>query len=84
MDAWSKMKHKNILHFVGFIIEKGGWISLVAPWQTNGTANEFLKGKSWKIAMNVVNIQLLHSAIVHTHRLTKDHGSLSWTKILTL
>ena len=82
MDAWSKMKHKNILHFVGFMIEKGGWISLVAPWQANGTANEFLKGKSWKIAMNVVRISLFNSEIA-PHRLMKDHWSMPWTEILT-
>ena len=56
IGSWSKLKHKHILPFLGFVLEESGWISLVAPWQANGKATQFLLGKSWKIVMNVVRL----------------------------
>jgi hypothetical protein len=35
-------------------MEPDGRISIVTPWQHNGTAREFLRGKSSKIKINVV------------------------------
>ncbi|KAL5504025.1 hypothetical protein ACEPAH_8098 [Sanghuangporus vaninii] len=42
MDVWSKLKHPNILPFLGFIIEKG-YPSLISEWVEHGTLRKFLK-----------------------------------------
>ncbi|OCB84776.1 TPR-like protein [Sanghuangporus baumii] len=42
MDVWSKLKHPNILPFLGFIIEKD-YPSLISEWVEDGTLRKFLK-----------------------------------------
>src|ERR1700761_7104108 len=71
------------MHFLGFIIEPGGWISLVAPWQANGKATTFLLGKSWKIAMNVVR-DIYYSASRRMTHLRKIIGACLGLRYLHL
>ena len=54
MLSWSKLRHNHVLPFYGFIREEHGSISLVSPWQNNGCARAFIKGKPWKVRINVV------------------------------
>lgn len=54
MCLWARLRHAHILELLGFVTESYGWVSLVAPWQANGTAKEFVRGKSLKILLNVV------------------------------
>ena len=39
---WSRLAHKNILPFLGFIIE-GEYPSLISEWMENGTALNYVR-----------------------------------------
>ena len=39
---WSRLTHKNILPFLGFILE-GEYPSLISEWMDNGTASDYVR-----------------------------------------
>jgi hypothetical protein len=71
MAVWSKIRHKHVLRLLGYILESDGRISIVTPWQHNGTAREFLRGKSWRNKKNVVSVSTAPDAFVNDVELSR-------------
>ncbi|KZS95411.1 kinase-like protein [Sistotremastrum niveocremeum HHB9708] len=91
--AWSIMKHKNILPFLGVFFFRGGhglagssitMFSLVSPWMKNGTVTEYLRHQSTKNRPQV-RIELLTDianglTYLHSHGIV--HGDIKGCNIL--
>lgn len=84
IHAWAKLEHENILPLYGIVMDFGPIVSIVHPWQDNGTLSTYLSRKyatltvqdKFKLLENIVSG--LH--YLHSHGLV--HGNLSGNHVL--
>ncbi|KAG1781798.1 kinase-like domain-containing protein [Suillus placidus] len=95
LGIWKRLRHSNILKFMGTTSDFGPSVALVAPWITNGTLTSFLKQNNDTLTL-LDRMCLLHDIAaglnyLHTFRLTEDrhaefnpvvHGDLTGTNVL--
>ncbi|KAG1887147.1 kinase-like domain-containing protein [Suillus subluteus] len=95
LGIWKRLRHSNILKFMGTTSDFGPSVALVAPWIANGTLTSFLKQNSDTLAV-LDRMCLLRDIAaglnyLHTFSLTEDkhpefnpvvHGDLTGTNVL--
>ncbi|KAG0702800.1 kinase-like domain-containing protein [Suillus ampliporus] len=95
LGIWKRLRHSNILKFMGTTSDFGPSVALVAPWVANGTLTSFLKQNNETLAL-LDRLHLLHDVAaglhyLHTFSLTEDgrtdfnpvvHGDLTGTNVL--
>ncbi|KAG0693253.1 kinase-like domain-containing protein [Suillus ampliporus] len=95
LGIWKRLRHSNILTFMGTTSDFGPSVALVAPWIANGTLTSFLKHNNETLAL-LDRLHLLHDVAagldyLHTFSLTEGghtdfnpvvHGDLTGTNVL--
>ncbi|KAJ8585632.1 kinase-like protein [Rhizopogon salebrosus TDB-379] len=95
LGIWKRLRHPNILKFMGTTSDFGPSVALVAPWMVNGTLTSFLDQND-EILTPLDRLLLLHDIAaglhyLHTFTLIEDgltdllpvtHGDLTGTNIL--
>ncbi|KAG0707036.1 kinase-like domain-containing protein, partial [Suillus ampliporus] len=76
LGIWKRLRHSNILKFIGTTSDFGPSVALVAPWIANGTLTSFLNQNNETLAL-LDRLRLLHDIAaglnyLHTFSLTED------------
>ncbi|KIK41998.1 hypothetical protein CY34DRAFT_805433 [Suillus luteus UH-Slu-Lm8-n1] len=95
LGIWKRLRHSNILKFMGTTSDFGDSVALVAPWMTNGTLTLFLDQNKETLGLHDRLLLLRDIAAglnyLHTFSLTEDghtdlnpvvHGDLTGTNVL--
>ncbi|KAG1841652.1 kinase-like domain-containing protein [Suillus subalutaceus] len=95
LGIWKRLRHSNILKFMGTTSGFGPSLALVAPWMTNGTLTSFLDQNNETLGLRDRLFLLRDIAAglnyLHTFCLTEDghtdlnpvvHGDLTGTNVL--
>ncbi|KAG2112144.1 kinase-like domain-containing protein [Suillus cothurnatus] len=97
LGIWKRLRHSNILKFMGTTSDFGLPVALVAPWMTNGTLTSFLEQNNETLRLHD-RLLLLHGIAaglnyLHTFSMTEDghmdlnsiiHGDLHGLKVQRL
>ncbi|KAG1828757.1 kinase-like domain-containing protein, partial [Suillus subalutaceus] len=69
LGIWKRLRHSNILKFMGTTSDFGTSVALVAPWIANGTLTSFLKQNSDTLAVldRMCLVRTSNTSIVHKH-----------------
>jgi hypothetical protein len=59
MALWAQLEHKNICPLIGYRVENDKSISIVMPWQANGTARDFVATRSQAVRIKVVSAEFI-------------------------
>ncbi|KAG0692086.1 kinase-like domain-containing protein, partial [Suillus ampliporus] len=87
LGIWKRLKHSNILKFVGTTSDFGPSVALVAPWIVNGTLTSFLNVNN-KTLTRRDRLLLLRDIAAglnyhgHTYSNSVVHGDLTGTNVL--
>ncbi|KAG2743557.1 kinase-like protein [Suillus brevipes Sb2] len=95
LGIWKRLRHSNILKFMGTTSDFGDSVALVAPWMTNGTLTSFLDQNNETLRLHDRLLLLRDIAAglnyLHTFSLSQDghadlnpvvHGDLTGTNVL--
>ncbi|KAG1873826.1 kinase-like domain-containing protein [Suillus subluteus] len=95
LGIWKRLRHSNILKFMGTTSDFGPSVALVAPWMTNGTLTSFLDQNNETLELHDRLLLLRDIAAglnyLHTFSLTEGghtdlnpivHGDLTGTNVL--
>ncbi|KAG1754109.1 kinase-like domain-containing protein [Suillus occidentalis] len=76
LGIWKRLRHSNILKFMGTTSDFGLSVALVAPWMTNGTLTSFLDQNNETLRLHDRLLLLCDIAAglnyLHTFSLTED------------
>jgi serine/threonine protein kinase len=86
IKIWMKLKHQNIVPFIGITTGFGPpeTISLVSPWIPNGTLTNFLETHGGKLPL-MSKLWLLHdiaAGLNYLHSFPVIHGDLTGSNVL--
>lgn len=86
IKIWMKLKHQNIVPFIGVTAGFGPpeTISLVSPWIPNGTLTNFLETYGGKLSL-MSKLWLLHdiaAGLNYLHSFPLIHGDLTGSNVL--
>ncbi|KAG2038943.1 kinase-like domain-containing protein [Suillus americanus] len=95
VGIWKRLRHSNILKFMGTTSDFGPSVALVAPWITNGTLTSFLHRNNQTLGLRD-RLLLLRDIVaglhyLHTFSLTEDghtdlnpvvHGDITGSNVL--
>ncbi|KAG2146135.1 kinase-like domain-containing protein [Suillus bovinus] len=94
LGIWKRLRHSNILKFMGTTSDFGPSKALVAPWMKNGTLTSFLReNESLRLHDRLLLLRDVAAGLnyLHTFSLTEDghtdlnpivHGDLTGTNVL--
>ncbi|KAG1750867.1 kinase-like domain-containing protein [Suillus lakei] len=95
LGIWKRLRHSNILKFMGTTSDFGPSVALVAPWINNGTLTSFLNqnNKTLKLRDRLLLLRDIAAGLnyLHTFSLTEDghtdlnpvvHGDITGTNVL--
>ncbi|KAG1726257.1 kinase-like domain-containing protein [Suillus paluster] len=95
LGIWKRLRHRNILKFMGTTSDFGPSVALVAPWIVNGTLTSFLDEKNEILTLRdrllllcdvAAGLNYLHTFSLtidgHTHSNPVVHGDLTGTNVL--
>lgn len=84
IHAWAKLEHENILPLYGIVMDFGPIVSIVHPWQDNGTLSTYLSCKHGTLTVQD-KFKLLENIVSGLHYLHSHgfvHGNLSGNHVL--
>ncbi|KAG2740307.1 hypothetical protein P692DRAFT_20911861, partial [Suillus brevipes Sb2] len=81
LGTWKRLRHSNILKFMGATSDFGPSVALVAPWMTNGTLMSFLDQNNETLRLHD---RLLLVSTGHTFPLCTLKFFVSCTSFVTL
>lgn len=95
LGIWKRLRHSNILKFMGTTEDFGPSVALIAPWMTNGTLTSFLNQNNKILGLHdrLLLLRDIAAALnyLHTFSLMEDqhndlnpivHGDLTGTNVL--
>ncbi|OAX34381.1 kinase-like protein [Rhizopogon vinicolor AM-OR11-026] len=95
LGIWKRLRHSNILKFMGTTSDFGPSVALVAPWMVNGTLTSFLdqNGKSLTLLYRLLLLHDIAAGLHYLHTFTSIedghadllpvvHGDLTGANVL--
>jgi len=79
LNAWSKLKHRNVLELSGLAVFQGH-LAMVSPWMEYGSVSSVVK--KWPIVDRYVVCQQLAVAIEYLHKENVVHGDIKGDNLL--
>ncbi|KAG1750233.1 kinase-like domain-containing protein [Suillus lakei] len=80
LGIWKRLRHSNILKFMGTTQDFGPSVALVAPWIANGTLTSFLQNSDTLEMLD--RLRLVRTSNGHTDLNPVVHGDLTGTNVL--